>query len=258
MATTRKIDTALKTFQPEAYDRTRESMRYRKISDSDFAHVMSQLGFVEGPQEGRTKEKVFVGGISRRPEVEVKVYSSVTYRKGAARDCGKDSIKIVVLDSANGGFLAKFGRINRNGRWQQTLATRLGEAVETVKGGDVKEAIDRPRCHKCDGLMTIRTRRSDGGEFLGCTGFRTIGCRGARNIDGSRNRRPGEVDVPCLECGSNMALKEGTSRAGRHYRFYGCTDFPTCRGTRNHADVQAALNGGVAPAPVMRQTNAPW
>lgn len=74
-------------------------------------------------------------------------------------------------------------------------------------------------CPLCDAPMKVRTRRSDGGEFLGCTDWPT--CDGARSApDGAYSSR---VKARLAECGiyedphPPRALATPPVSSGEHY-----------------------------------------
>ena len=126
---------------------------------------------------------------------------------------------------------------------------------------DVRILEDKKRCPECGGWLTRRTRKDGSGEFYGCTNYPKY-CYYTMNLDGTsgnasksvRNPRPtasvsyssvnmgsrGTASSPsnakmqapkCPVCGAPM-----TVRSGRYGEFYGCTNYPSCKGTRNLGD----------------------
>lgn len=127
---------------------------------------------------------------------------------------------------------------------------------------DVRILEDKKKCPACGGWLTRRVRALDGREFYGCTNWPTY-CNytvefdgtGAsrRGFSGNTDRRIGasgptvsveydychrtaqragrkqETQPKCPKCGSSMVL-----RSGPYGQFYGCTRYPSCKGTRNY------------------------
>ena len=144
-------------------------------------------------------------------------------------------------------------------------------------------ATPRPTCPKCNGPMKIRKPRKGATfePFYGCTNYPV--CDGTRNLDGSARLEPGKSapkppcwghfdgdpatcssclvsrrcadasdnTMPfCPRCGRRMAKRESIRGT-----FYGCTDYPRCKGTRNEARPGAAAPA-VTRAPVRRAVGA--
>lgn len=40
-----------------------------------------------------------------------------------------------------------------------------------------------------------------------------------------------DTERKCPKCGGNLTFKEGTSKAGKPYAFWGCSSFPDCKYT---------------------------
>lgn len=132
---------------------------------------------------------------------------------------------------------------------------------------DVRILEDKKRCPECGGWLTRRTRKDGSGEFYGCTNYPKY-CYYTMSLDGgdagtdraSKVSRAGgnhayasismesrdeqaKADnlsrIPtCPVCGASMVL-----RSGRYGEFYGCTNYPSCKGKRslggrNSSDVE--------------------
>jgi DNA topoisomerase-1 len=90
-------------------------------------------------------------------------------------------------------------------------------------------------CPQCGG--TIEMKRGRFGPFFSCTAFPK--CRFNCNLRGQAKKdaevlmpapvkpKPIRTDIPCLECGKVMLIREG-----RRGRFLGCSGYPQCRTTR--------------------------
>ncbi len=94
----------------------------------------------------------------------------------------------------------------------------------------------QPTCPRCGSPMSLRS--GPYGQFYGCTRYPT--CTGKMDYkepkggaSQSRHRKTGgEKRAPkCPKCGSEMVLR--TSRYGK---FYGCSRYPSCKGTRDYSD----------------------
>ncbi len=129
------------------------------------------------------------------------------------------------------------------------------------KYADVRILEDRKRCPECGGWLTRRVRKDGSGEFYGCTNYPRY-CYYTVNLDGtnggshnpnqsrqanagysyasssfksqpaqpSRKSARTQKDSPtCPLCGAPMAL-----RTGPYGKFYGCTNYPSCKGKRDY------------------------
>lgn len=92
-----------------------------------------------------------------------------------------------------------------------------------------------PRCPQCGSKMVLRT--GPHGQFYGCTqypsctgtrDYRAAGSSGSRT--GSRKSKRSQYISRCPECGAEMVLR--TSRYGK---FYGCSNYPRCKGKRSYS-----------------------
>ncbi|MFV1974894.1 MAG: topoisomerase DNA-binding C4 zinc finger domain-containing protein, partial [Candidatus Scalindua sp.] len=94
--------------------------------------------------------------------------------------------------------------------------------IEELQTGEMRE------CPKCKEVKSLKEFRDNSlitgyGRFCNkCKGIRTLRYR-------RKGQKKAEVikDTLCPRCGSGMVL-----RKGRHGRFYGCSKFPYCRGTK--------------------------
>lgn len=133
-------------------------------------------------------------------------------------------------------------------KFMGTLRSRLGKLGESAK-----EILDSPRCPHCRKLMVKRVARKGehyGKAFWGCTEYPA--CTGvvapwkdeALPMDGKKFE-----DVRCPECGEAMALryvkKKDHPRFGQ--KFYGCTTYPTCKGTLDEGAAFGAKLMGTEP-----------
>ena len=141
----------------------------------------------------------------------------------------------------------KFIRINRfnvgddpvktlNGRLMATVKKRptqkprftalIHEDVSRFQEGDIKVC---PRCGEAKELTEFLDPVLVSGEGRICKPCkRKSRSRPKRKKSAPENVKPGGVPS-CPSCGSRMAL-----RSGRFGRFFGCTSYPRCRGTRRY------------------------
>jgi len=121
--------------------------------------------------------------------------------------------------------------------WQSVLAEFWSTFKEDLDKAEVlmrdvkrQEIPTDVPCEKCGKMMVIKWGRN--GEFLACPGYPE--CKNTMNF-----RREGETVVPvkveeiltdekCPECGAAMAMKRG-----RFGRFFACTRYPDCKGTKS-------------------------
>jgi len=121
--------------------------------------------------------------------------------------------------------------------WQSVLAEFWSTFKEDLDKAEVvmrdvkrQEIPTDVKCEKCGKMMVIKWGRN--GEFLACPGYPE--CRNTMNF-----RRDGDAVVPvkeeevptdekCPECGAAMIMKRG-----RFGRFFACTRYPDCKGTKS-------------------------
>ncbi len=118
--------------------------------------------------------------------------------------------------------------------FEQTLA-RARQDMRNVKRDEIITDITCPKCEQ--GKLAIKFGRN--GEFLACTRYSKEGGPDSCDFTSDFHRtEDGEIvleaasspetsDVMCHLCGNPMVLKKG-----RFGPFYGCSNYPTCHGTR--------------------------
>lgn len=107
-----------------------------------------------------------------RAMATVRVYTSLAEGASRVRDVGADAVRVVVLAADGSRALGKSEKILRTAPAKS--ADRVGVFLERltarirVKYGEAR-AI--PGCDACGKIMAMRTRKSDGSRFWGCTGY---------------------------------------------------------------------------------------
>ncbi len=111
----------------------------------------------------------------------------------------------------------------KNGVGKNNVISHIHETVENLQNGSMKE------CPKCKEVREYKDFRDPDlttgyGRFcMHCKGYSLI----EKSDDDVDDATIISDDNNCPKCGSGMIL-----RNGRYGRFYGCSRFPYCRGTR--------------------------
>ncbi len=115
----------------------------------------------------------------------------------------------------------RIGRLLKNRESANPLLTNIHETIEGLQNGDMKE------CPKCKDVKSINDFK-DSSLITGYGRF-CRDCKGKRVYSSSTANKPAPVltDKDCPRCSSQMIL-----RTGKYGKFYGCSRFPYCRGTR--------------------------
>lgn len=118
-------------------------------------------------------------------------------------------------------FNERIGRLLKDRESASSLLTNIHETIEGLQNGDMKE------CPKCKDVKSINDFK-DNSLITGYGRF-CRDCKGKRIYSSSTIDRPAPVltDKDCPRCSSKMIL-----RTGKYGKFYGCSRFPYCRGTR--------------------------
>ncbi|MDD5147174.1 MAG: AAA domain-containing protein [Candidatus Daviesbacteria bacterium] len=112
----------------------------------------------------------------------------------------------------------------KNGVGKNNVISHIHETVENLQNGSMKE------CPKCKEVREYKDFRDPDlttgyGRFcMHCKGY-TLVEKPAEDVNDALISN----DKNCPKCGSGMIL-----RTGRYGRFYGCSRFPYCRGTRQY------------------------
>jgi DNA topoisomerase-1 len=99
--------------------------------------------------------------------------------------------------------------------------------IKTLDYAQKHMEIEEVLCDKCNAPMDIRVGRT--GRFFGCSRYPE--CNGTKPIKASNQEEKAEPQIVegmfCDICGKPMLLREG-----RFGKFYGCSDYPTCKGIK--------------------------
>lgn len=118
----------------------------------------------------------------------------------------------------------RIGALVKNGVEKNNVINHIHNTIEGLQNGDMKE------CPKCKEIRDYKDFRDPDlitgyGRFCcHCKGYTLVEKPAHDNIK-TDNAVVG--DKTCPRCGSKMIL-----RKGRYGKFYGCSKFPYCRGTR--------------------------
>lgn len=113
-------------------------------------------------------------------------------------------------------------------KYVEMLESFYNPFEKTLKHAEEHGDFPVIKCEKCDdGIMVIKVSRR--GRFLGCSNYPE--CKSTKPLpadEKKKNEPPKIVEgINCDLCGSEMVLRE--SRFGR---FYGCINYPKCKGTK--------------------------
>ena len=119
---------------------------------------------------------------SKAGTLYVKVLTTVKTGQSQARDVGRDAIRCYLLWKDTEGWSTCVGKTNRTYRSGGRGATANDVVLRALdKAREVAKSVVRlPNCPICGRPMV--ERKSKTGPFLGCCGFRNIGCKGSRQI----------------------------------------------------------------------------
>jgi len=84
-------------------------------------------------------------------------------------------------------------------------------------------------CPWCDKIRDIEDFKDS--SLINGYGRKCVYCKGLKNENGTKSKSRQEISqaFTCPECGARMVIREGP-----YGKFYGCSKFPYCRGTRKN------------------------
>jgi hypothetical protein len=107
-------------------------MTYITILESEFDEIFQPEKKWVKEFSGHTKEIVYVKRFISKPNVVVKVYSSIHTNDGISRGCGKDSIKVCAVNTKTNRGVIKSNRINRVPGWEDRLKKKVTDVWNQV------------------------------------------------------------------------------------------------------------------------------
>ncbi len=116
------------------------------------------------------------------------------------------------------------------GRFWGGFEQQLTVAESTIGSINVELPVEKTDmlCDKCGAQMIVKNGRF--GKFAACPNYPT--CKNTKPLDASKEEEGKKKEVPvpdmvCEKCGSPMVL-----RTGRYGSFYACSQYPTCKFTK--------------------------
>lgn len=107
-------------------------MSYVTILESEFdAIFLPERNWVK-EYNGHAKEIIYTKRFITKPNVIVKVYSSIHKNDGVSRGCGKDAIRVCAVNTKTDRGVVKSNRINRVPGWDGRLKAKVTDVWNTV------------------------------------------------------------------------------------------------------------------------------
>lgn len=109
--------------------------------------------------------------------------------------------------------------------YENLLAEFYAPFSKSLEKAQNSDSLPEIKCEECGGKMEIKVGRK--GRFLGCSNYPK--CKNTRPLPGDEKKNKPEPvvaeGIECPKCGGKMLLRQG-----RFGRFYGCADYPKCKG----------------------------
>jgi len=119
----------------------------------------------------------------------------------------------------------RIGALVKNGVEKNNVINHIHNTIEGLQNGDMKE------CPKCKEIRDYKDFRDP--DLITGYGRFCCHCKGYTLVEKPKSDKkkdePTFSEKLCPKCGSRMIL-----RTGRYGKFYGCSKFPYCRGTRQY------------------------
>lgn len=102
---------------------------------------------------------------------------------------------------------------------------QIHNTVEGLQSGEMKEC---PKCSKVKPLIDFHDEKLSTGFGRFC-----LDCKGKKIRRGHNEAKPqlASDNTKCPKCSSTMYIR---TRKRDDHKFYGCSRFPKCRGTREY------------------------
>lgn len=109
-------------------------MSYVTILEGEFDAIFRPERNWVKEYNGSAKEIIYTKRFISKPDVIVKVYSSIHKNDGVSRGCGKDAIRVVAVNTKTNRGVVKSNRINRVPGWEDRLKKKVTQVWDTVLG----------------------------------------------------------------------------------------------------------------------------
>lgn len=81
---------------------------------------------------GYSQEIVYTKSPMKKPNLQIKVYSSLKKNSGVSAGCGKDAIRVCCINTVTKKGVIKTKRINRVPGWEGRLVERVEEVWKEI------------------------------------------------------------------------------------------------------------------------------
>jgi hypothetical protein len=114
----------------------------------------------------------------------------------------------------------------KNGFNGNKTLSNIHKTIEGLQNGEMKEC---PKCKKVQSLNSFRDNSLITGYGRFCNECKNISTRASVTIKSAKKGKIIDLNKICPTCGAGMVL-----RSGRYGKFYGCSKYPYCRGTKKY------------------------
>lgn len=107
--------------------------KYILILEGEFDTIFkAEKGWVKD-YSGNAEEIVYKKSLKSKPDVMVKVYSSIHKNSGLSRKVGQDAIRVCAINTRTNRGVRASRRINRVPGWEERVVNRVTEMWEDLK-----------------------------------------------------------------------------------------------------------------------------
>jgi hypothetical protein len=100
-------------------------MAYVTILETEFDNIFRPERNWEKEYSGNANEIVYTKRFKKKPNVVIKVYSSIHKDNGISRGCGQDAIRVCAVNTVTDRGVRKSSRINRVPGWETRLTKKV-------------------------------------------------------------------------------------------------------------------------------------
>lgn len=214
--------------------------KYLKQLDRTYIHAEYKVDFLLVYRDESEKEHKIVieydgfqehfGGAEEVNNYNYQNYYSDAdvYRQKVLENYGYKFLRINRFNVGENPILTlneRIARLIKSDPIGNPLLQNIHETIEGLQTGEMKEC---PKCKEVRSIQEFKDRSLITGYGRFCST-----CKGRkvsrRSEFASGQTAPSLTDQPCPRCNSKMIL-----RNGRKGKFYGCSRFPYCKGTKNY------------------------